>query len=114
MSSVSALIERDDRVSFVGGNDEVFLRRRHAELLLTREPRIETDRVARRVVNRDVTHGDATRPFFVPSPHIRATARPGNDDRHAVQLVMAGVEDVTGHAQWLSNAWTSIAAIWSG
>ena len=46
----------------------------------------------------------------MPASDVRATAGTGDHYGNPVQFIVTGVKDVTGHAQWLSNAWVNSAA----
>lgn len=91
--------EAADARYLVRRNDQLPVIDPDAELVLPRKPRVARQAGGRRVVHPDVMHDDAALALLVVAADVGAPGVAGHHDRHAVQLLMARMEDVAGHVQ---------------
>ena len=98
------MAEGCNRSRFVGRDNEMPVVCFHAELELSGNPGLARFGGGTGIEDSDVVQYDAFGDTLMIPAHIGAARCPVDDDRDAVELFVAGVEDVAGHwAQGLGS-----------
>jgi len=86
-----------DTGDFIRRNDQLPMIDLDAELVLPGEPRVARQARGGGVVHPDIVHHHAPLALFVIAADIGTARVPAHDDGHAVELLVARVEDVPRH-----------------